>query len=66
MRGTLSYNLGIQSAVYDDRLAYLLGLRRIQEIAASCGKFLLYCVINLIKYDNRLLRSTYHTVIKCF
>ena len=61
---SLTYYLCIESAVYDYSLSYLVKLLRVENIAASVGKFLFYFIVYLVKDYNRLLGSAYHAVIK--
>ena len=54
----------IQRAVDDNRLSDLFQFIVFQEITASVGKFLLYCVIDIRKDCHALFGCADHTVIK--
>ena len=64
LRSSLTNDLCVECAVDDDGLTNLFGLHRIEEIAASCRKLTLYCIVDRLKNDNRLLGCADHTVIK--
>ena len=62
--GALPYDRRVERAVDDDRLAHLLRLPLVQQIAASGRELRPYFVINRVKYDDRLLRSADHAVVE--
>ena len=62
--GLLANDLGVYGAVDDNSLADLLGLFRIQEVAATGSEFLLHSIIHILMNNNGLFGSTNHAVIE--
>ena len=62
--GGLTNDLGVQCAVNDDGLAYLLRFLRVQEVAATVCKLCLDSIVDSLQNNNRLLGSADHTVVK--
>ena len=65
-KGALSDDRRVKRAVDDDRLAYLLRLRLVEEETAAVGKFFFNPVIYFVKDDDRLLGGADHAVVECF
>ena len=62
--GFLTDDLCVECAVDDNGLSYLIELFALKEVASSVLEFLLDCFVNVLVYDDRLLGSADHAVIK--
>ena len=63
---TLTYNLCVERAIDKDSFSDFVKLGLCKKMAASCNKFIFYGFVNFFVNNNRLLRSTNHTIVKCF
>ena len=62
----LSNDLGIQCTVDQDCFSYFFDFVFLKEVASSVLELFFYCFVNAFKNSYGLLRSTDHTIIKCF
>src|SRR5512133_201642 len=62
----LSYDFRIQRTIDNKYLSDSFFFLFIQEICTAGNKLILYIIIYFTMRDNRLLRCTYYSIIKCF